>query len=852
MRTFVAVTTALLAFSRAALADVWVADDRTVYKIDPTSWTISASIASPGTQALVVDPRDQSVWILSGDILYKRSSAGALILQATLASLGASGANQLLLDTHDGSLWLATGNKSSVVHVSSTGALLTSIATPSGTAQIALALDRTLWVLGQKILQHFTSSGTLLASIDTKSITNGEPKLVQVDSIGAWVWISAEKRLARFDASGSSSTILATLPGNPDQIFLDEISATAWAVAGGTLTPVDSGSATVGHTIDLGLKSIGAAVFDHASRSIILGHSAGATRLSETASNPALAATTRSVTSIGVAPFQLDTSLNLVSPTTGTVTNNARIPITLQLQALCSGSTCNFPGAFYHGYSIDAALNGQAIGSSITIDATTGRATFQTPSRLPEGLNAWTATATDSFGQRSNTVTGSFTVDTTPPVFVFLDPPSPSITNKLVAHVSGRLNEASTLFIGGSSTPVANDGTFGADVALVEGANMISLQATDLAGNGTSQALAITRDTVPPSFGTISPPDGSTLTTPTVTISGSVTEPSTITLGGTPGQVADGINFAFPVSLQPGLNIFTLTAVDRAGNQTSTTVRLTLLSGLSLSITSPANGATIVGSTAYVMGTVTGANNVGVSANGSVGTFVGNAFVAAVPLTAGINSIAVTATSQDGTVVSQTLTVTEGVPPPIELTIQPNAGIAPFNVTLSIPSIPNRISAQTNVDFDGDGVVDETAYGFNTTITYTYSTPGIYNATISLNDLSGGNYTWSVPVVVQDVRAVDARLKGLIGGMLAALRVGDIDGALRYFTPEVVPQYRAAFNQIGARLPDAVNNMGTIVDGQIADNFAEYVLIRGKPGGNQAYLIYLQLGLDGVWRISQM
>ena len=53
-------------------------------------------------------------------------------------------------------------------------------------------------------------------------------------------------------------------------------------------------------------------------------------------------------------------------------------------------------------------------------------------------------------------------------------------------------------------------------------------------------------------------------------------------------------------------------------------------------------------------------------------------------------------------------------------------------------------------------------------------------------------------------------------------------------------------------LATAVDQFGAIVDGAISEEFAEYVLVRNKGAGKQAYLIYFFRGGDGVWRISQM
>lgn len=593
--------------------------------------------------------------------------------------------------------------------------------------------------------------------------------------------------------------------------------------------------------------------FDPVSRSLLLGHDDGLSRLSQAGTLASALPLHRGVDAIGVSPFALEASLELTSPLAGSLTNNPTPALGLQLRALCSGTDCGFPGAFYGGYALSVLLNGQQFGPSFTINPVTGGASYVPTIRLLEGSNALVATATDSFGRVSNEVSATFTVDTIPPTFLTLAPDSPLVTNQSIVHVTGRVGEPAMVQV--ASTPVATtpDGSFARDVTVVEGGNTIGVLATDLAGNTASRSIAVTLDTVPPAFGPIAPADGSTLSTPGVTISGTVSEPSTITLGGDAvAQTVDGQSFAFAVTLQGGMNTFTLTARDRAGNQVSTTLRLALSSGLALTISGPASGSSVSGSFAYVTGTVDGPSNFGVSASGSVATVVGNRFVVAVPVVVGQNAINVIASSQDGSTASQTITVTAGLAPALELTIDPAIGIAPFDAVVKIPTIPDRLTAQTQVDFDGDGTIDASTFGFDTSITYTYTVPGIYNATIHLNDFAGGNYSWTVPVVVQDVRAIDQKLQGIITGMFAKLKARDIEGALAAFTPQAGVQYRAIFKDIGDGLPAAMDQIGQIVDGRITSTFAEYVLVRDKPSGKQAYLIYLLLGPDGVWRISQM
>ena len=274
---------------------------------------------------------------------------------------------------------------------------------------------------------------------------------------------------------------------------------------------------------------------------------------------------------------------------------------------------------------------------------------------------------------------------------------------------------------------------------------------------------------------------------------------------------------------------------------------------ISINITTPQNGASISGATVAVFGTFQGSPNSGINVNGTVAATLGNQFVAVVSVVAGTNQITVTSTAQDGTIATQSLTITAtGTPPAVQLKVEPNVGVAPHQVTVTIPAIPNRTSAQTQIDFNGDGIVDTTVNILNTTVAYTYPAAGIYLAKTTLNDNAGGIYTQTFPIVVGDVVTLDTMLKGIFTGMLGKLKTGDIQDALKAFTPSAVEQYRPVFEDLGPNLATAVDQFGTIVDGAISEEFAEYVLVRNKGAGKQAYLIYFFRGGDGVWRISQM
>ncbi|MHB8728224.1 MAG: DUF7948 domain-containing protein [Sulfuricaulis sp.] len=113
------------------------------------------------------------------------------------------------------------------------------------------------------------------------------------------------------------------------------------------------------------------------------------------------------------------------------------------------------------------------------------------------------------------------------------------------------------------------DATFLPAKPIPEGPNSLSARATDRYHH--SSVLLqneFTLNTHAPQFVVLTPSDGTSVTTPNVLIEGQVDNLSaTVNLVGVgTNQLQAGSTFHFPVTLQPGVNSFTLTVTDRAGN----------------------------------------------------------------------------------------------------------------------------------------------------------------------------------------------------------------------------------------------------------------------------------------------
>ena len=327
---------------------------------------------------------------------------------------------------------------------------------------------------------------------------------------------------------------------------------------------------------------------------------------------------------------------------------------------------------------------------------------------------------------------------------------------------------------------------------LPEGSNTLSAQVKD--GFGHSSPIIndlFTIDTIPPGFLSISPADGSVVTTAQVNLQGTVDDiGASVVLEGvgpaTDANTEGGIlHFAMPVTLKAGANSLTVTAVDKAGNSTSQTMHLTYQPEalLSLSVLSPASGAAVGDATVLVSGAFQGPANTGITVNGVVAAQDGNRFYAQVPLQPGANTLTVTATTQDGASATQTVSVVSDGASPLQISAAPVSGVAPFNADFSVQNnTANAIAiASIEADFNGDGVSDFSTTDPAAPLQFTYAVPGVYQARFKITDSQGNVAEKVVAVVVQDPAQLDQLLRAQWGGMTSALIAGDKAHALNLF-----------------------------------------------------------------------
>jgi hypothetical protein len=153
-------------------------------------------------------------------------------------------------------------------------------------------------------------------------------------------------------------------------------------------------------------------------------------------------------------------------------------------------------------------------------------------------------------------------------------------------------------------------------VTLDVGANIITTIATDMAGNQQTDTRTVIFDANAPVLTVSGPADNSTTTQSFVTVTGTISETSVVTISANNGTVQNaaiaGNTYSAIVYLAKGVNTINIIATDLAGNKTAAKRTVTYeaaSTSLTLAVTDPNQDITTEDSTLTLRGTVVGASS---------------------------------------------------------------------------------------------------------------------------------------------------------------------------------------------------------------------------------------------------
>ena len=665
LASMLAATFGALAVS-SANAQLWIADTNIVSEISLSANRVDRTIASAKkVMGVAVAAPSGNVWVLTEDKLTKYLPSGESVFMVELKAAGLEGAEALAID-RDETVWIAgvngKGTLFALVKLDANGTEKLRIANVGRPDALVSDLDGVAWILASKQIRAYSSQGIALASIDAKSIMDGEPKHLAVDAANDLIWIAGEKRVVAIRASAPVAPVVSRILAESVRgLAIDAMTGTLWTLTNSFVQAFDATGMQVA-----GIPLASAAVvnprlivMEPRSRSVVVAHNTGVTRFPPSAGQPVTIALNKAANLLSAGPVSLATVIALQNPLNGSLINTATPEITLKVAQTCSDLPCTLPLPAVERYQFSIKLNGTEVGSAFTYDAISSQATYRPTTPLPQDTNSLTARATDGFGNQSNLVSSLFNVDSIPPSIFDLLPPSGTITRTNLVKGSGRLSEPASVNVDGSTVATNADRTFTFDSMLREGQNSLMVVATDLAGNIGTRNIAITLDTIPPAFIDLVPASGLLTNRTSVDISGKLSEEATLTIGSEAVPLTTALTFSKTYALVEGMNQVVLTATDRAGN--ATTHKLTITRDTippKLRTVTPASGATVSSAQVRLTGTFDDAISVELVRAGISQSTSGSSFVFDIVLQTGTNVLVLTAIDAAGNRTEQTISLT--------------------------------------------------------------------------------------------------------------------------------------------------------------------------------------------------
>ncbi|MGA9752459.1 MAG: Ig-like domain-containing protein, partial [Acidobacteriota bacterium] len=382
--------------------------------------------------------------------------------------------------------------------------------------------------------------------------------------------------------------------------------------------------------------------------------------------------------------------------------------------------------------SVTIALNGMAYASGTPVTA--------------DGYYVLSVSAADTFGNAAQAAV-SFAVDKTPPGISVSSPADNGVVNATPVTLTGYIQDAhpETLTVNGSAVGSPGQSSFSAPVALTEGANVITLTATDRAGNSSSLAWHVMLKTTAPTVTVTSPLDGLVTRQMEAAVSGTVSADAVmVDVNGQPASLANGTFAAQHVPLTEGANTLTATARDAAGNAAAAAVHVTRdTQAPVIAFTAPSDGTSTAGSSVTVSGSVADSSSVSATLNGSPLALNGGAFSATVQLAPGSNLIQVTATDLPGNSAQAGRTVVREEGNLAVASITPSDGAqeissaSPVAVTFSRSVNKATVTASTFVVTAAGQALTGAFVGEGGAITFLPSSPFPEGAAVTIN-LTGG------------------------------------------------------------------------------------------------------------------
>jgi Concanavalin A-like lectin/glucanases superfamily/Chitobiase/beta-hexosaminidase C-terminal domain/Glucodextranase, domain B/Bacterial Ig-like domain len=209
-------------------------------------------------------------------------------------------------------------------------------------------------------------------------------------------------------------------------------------------------------------------------------------------------------------------------------------------------------------------------GSTPTASATV----YSQPISIPAGATL-KYFGRDLAGNNSEIKTENYVIDTTPPVLAISTLSDGAYTNNEILNIAGTVTDntgVKGITVNDTAVQVNADGSFSYALLLKNGVDIITIAATDIAGNVAADTRTVTLAQTAPVLAVTMPADNSKTGKALLEVSGTVDKTSAVTVkikDIVQSAVMNGEAFTATITLDPGYNTIDITATDLAGNQSS-------------------------------------------------------------------------------------------------------------------------------------------------------------------------------------------------------------------------------------------------------------------------------------------
>ncbi len=308
-----------------------------------------------------------------------------------------------------------------------------------------------------------------------------------------------------------------------------------------------------------------------------------------------------------------------------------------------------------------------------------------------------------------------------------------------------------------------------------------------------------------------------------------------------------------------GSHVVSVRLRDSSGVWTaSAPVAVAVLGAPAVTVDAGADGAAVADDSLSFGGIVKAPANAAVIVNGRRAPHDrdGRFFADNVFLTPGVNTVTVVLNTLDAPPVVRNLAVTSTGKAAFDVRVDEAEGLAPFTTALRIVNRGQVAFKRIEVDTEDDGAADLTLTSLNNdeaVVDLNYPSPGVYTVGVRVFDVTDA----VIYAAKRKVRAMGRdelayRVVDVYRTMVDRLAADNASAAVGMFVGDAQSRYAQVLADLAVPLPAVAAQLGTPIDGVVAEDWAELTLLRPTADGDQLFMVYLIRGGDGLWRVEGM